>query len=172
MSPHSKHIYSFGPFRLDPNEHLLLHEGKPVSLTPKVFDLLLVLVKHQGRLLEKDELMRAVWPDTVVEEANLSANISILRKALGDGLNEQSLIETVPKRGYRFIAPVREEDEEDSEESPSAGDQPSDSPMTGEESKNGARWRTASRSWRLLSVALLLLLAAAGITYLQRVRGG
>ncbi|HKX33307.1 MAG TPA: winged helix-turn-helix domain-containing protein, partial [Blastocatellia bacterium] len=148
---------------------LLLHEGKPVSLTPKVFDLLLVLVKHQGRLLEKDELMRAVWPDTVVEEANLSANISILRKALGDGLNGQSLIETVPKRGYRFIAPVREEDRE---ESPSAGDQPSDSPMTGEESKSGARWRTASRSRLLLSVALILLVAAAGIAYLQRVRGG
>jgi DNA-binding winged helix-turn-helix (wHTH) protein/TolB-like protein/Tfp pilus assembly protein PilF len=191
MNQHSKHIYCFGSFRLDPDERLLLREGKPISITPKVFDLLLVLVKHQGRLLEKDELMKAVWPDTIVEEANLSANISILRKALGDGINGQSLIETVPKRGYRFTAPVREEGGEGDQ---SVGDLPSDSQIGNEEQKNGAqvspisdnqgematrpkfallaRWRTALISWRLLSVVFGLLLMAAGIAYLQRVGGG
>jgi DNA-binding winged helix-turn-helix (wHTH) protein/TolB-like protein/Tfp pilus assembly protein PilF len=191
MSLHPKHIYSFGPFRLDAAERLLLQAGKPISITPKVFDLLLVLVKHQGRLLEKDELMRAVWPDTIVEEANLSANISILRKALGDGINGQSLIETVPKRGYRFTAPVREEDRKRDQ---SAGDELSDSKNGGEEQENGAqvppadgvrsrpaalpslsltaRWRPKLISWRLLPVVLVFLLAAAGIAYLQRVRGG
>ncbi|MGH8650434.1 MAG: winged helix-turn-helix domain-containing protein, partial [Burkholderiales bacterium] len=72
------------------------------------FDLLLALVEHHGHLLEKDELMKLVWPDTFVEEANLSYNISLIRKALGDGENGQRFIETVPKRGYRFVAEVRE----------------------------------------------------------------
>ncbi len=106
MSHQSRHIYEFEPFRLDVAERLLLRDGKVVQLQPKVFDLLLVLVKHHGRLLEKDELMKAVWPDTVVEEANLANNISILRKTLGE--SGQRYIETVSKRGYRFIANVRE----------------------------------------------------------------
>jgi DNA-binding winged helix-turn-helix (wHTH) protein/TolB-like protein len=86
-----------------------------VSLTPKAFDLLLALVERQGRLAEKDELLKLVWPDTFVEEANLSYNISLIRKALGDGENGQKYIETVPKRGYRFVAQVsvvREKSEE------------------------------------------------------------
>jgi DNA-binding winged helix-turn-helix (wHTH) protein len=114
----------------------LLREGKPVPITPKVFDLLQVLAQHQGHLLEKEELMRAVWPDAVVEEANLSANISILRKALGDGINGQVLIETVPKRGYRFIAPVREEDSGRNQPGVS---EPFDSRIEGEGQKNGAQ---------------------------------
>src|SRR5215475_15690751 len=108
MSHQPKHIYEFGPFRLDATERLLLRDGADVPLTPRVFDLLLVLVEQPGRLLEKDELLKAVWRDTVVEEANLSANISILRKALGDGENGLRYTETVPKRGYRFVASVRE----------------------------------------------------------------
>jgi len=107
MSHQPKHIYEFGPFRLDATERLLLRDGADVPLTPRVFDLLLVLVEQPGRLLEKDELLKAVWRDTVVEEANLSANISILRKALGDGENGLRYIETVPKRGYRFVARVK-----------------------------------------------------------------
>jgi len=108
MSHQLKHIYEFGTFRLDATERLLLRDGADVPLTPKVFDLLLALVERRGRLLEKDELLKAVWRDAVVEEANLSANISILRKALGDGENGLRYIETVPKRGYRFVASVRE----------------------------------------------------------------
>lgn len=108
MSHESNQIYEFGPFRLEVAEHLLLRNGETVPLQPKAFELLLVLVKHHGHLLEKDELLKAIWPDTVVGEVNLANNISILRKALGEGGNGQQFIETVPRRGYRFVAPVRE----------------------------------------------------------------
>lgn len=105
MSHQPKHIYEFGSYRLDAAERLLLRAGEPVPLQPKVFDLLRVLVEHQGHLLEKDELMKLVWPDAIVEEANLANNISILRKTLSE--NGERFIETVPKRGYRFVADVR-----------------------------------------------------------------
>jgi TolB-like protein/DNA-binding winged helix-turn-helix (wHTH) protein/Tfp pilus assembly protein PilF len=108
MSHQPKHIYEFGPFRLDAAERLLLRNGEAVPLTPKAFDLLLALVDRHGHLLEKDELLKKVWPDTFVEEANLASNISQLRKALGDGENGHRYIETAPKRGYRFVASVRE----------------------------------------------------------------
>jgi TolB-like protein/DNA-binding winged helix-turn-helix (wHTH) protein/Flp pilus assembly protein TadD len=108
MSLQTKHIYEFGPFRLDEEEHLLLRDGEAVPLTPKAFDLLIALVERHGRLLEKEELLKKVWPGTFVEEANLASNISQLRKALGDGENGQRYIETAPKRGYRFVASVRE----------------------------------------------------------------
>src|SRR5262249_38440845 len=99
-------IYKFGPFRLDAAEHLLLRDGAAVPLTPKAFDLLLALVERHGHLLEKEELLKKVWPDTFVEEANLASNISQLRKALGDRENGHRYIETAPKRGYRFVASV------------------------------------------------------------------
>lgn len=97
-------IWEFGPFRLDEAERLLLRNGGPVGLTPKVFDTLLVLLERSGHLIEKDELMARLWPDTFVEESALTRNISDLRKALGG----ERYVETVPKRGYRFVAPVRE----------------------------------------------------------------
>lgn len=102
------YLYDFCGFRLDPEQRRLLYEGKPVSLTPKAFELLHVLVQSGGRLLTKDDLMRQLWPDSFVEEANLTVNISALRKALGDTQDGQTFIETVPKHGYRFIAPVTE----------------------------------------------------------------
>jgi TolB-like protein/DNA-binding winged helix-turn-helix (wHTH) protein/Tfp pilus assembly protein PilF len=108
MSQEPQHIYEFGPFRLDATEHLLLRDGEAVPLTPKAFDLLLALVERHGHLLEKEELLKKVWPETFVEEANLASNISQLRKALGDGENGRRYIETAPKRGYRFVASVRE----------------------------------------------------------------
>ena len=98
--------YEFGPFRLDPAERLLLRDGQAVALTPKAFDLLVYLVEHHGHLVEKQSLMTALWPDTVVEEANLAYNVSALRKALGDGREDGRFIETVPTRGYRFVARV------------------------------------------------------------------
>lgn len=103
--------YEFGPFRLDAHERLLTREGASVSLTPKAFDLLLALVKRPGRLVEKEELFQAVWPDTIVEESNLSSNIALIRKALGDGTNGERYIETVPKRGYRFVAKVKSQND-------------------------------------------------------------
>jgi len=109
MSQQIKHLYEFGPFRLDAGERLLLRDDESVPLTPKAFDLLLALVEQHGHLLEKGELMKLVWPDTFVEEANVSYNISLIRKALDGGENGQRYIETVPRRGYRFVAPVRKQ---------------------------------------------------------------
>jgi len=108
MPLQAKAIFEFGPFRLDPAERLLLREKVPVQLPPKVFDALVVMVESRGRLLGKDELLRAVWPDSFVEESNLALYISILRKALRDGEDGLQCIETVPRHGYRFVAEVRE----------------------------------------------------------------
>jgi len=108
MSQQTNGIYEFGSFRLDAQERLLQRDGATISLTPKAFDLLLALVERHGRLVDKEELFQTVWPDTIVEESNLSSNIALIRKALGDGENGLKFIETVPKRGYRFVAEVRE----------------------------------------------------------------
>jgi eukaryotic-like serine/threonine-protein kinase len=108
MSAETKVLYEFGKFRCDPREHLLFCDGKPVSLSPKSFEILVVLIRSNGQLLMKDELMRQVWPDSFVEEANLTVNISALRKVLGETTGGLQYIETVPKRGYRFVAPVTE----------------------------------------------------------------
>lgn len=102
------HIYEFGPFRLDAVERLLFRGDEVVPLTPKVIETLLVLVEHRGHLMAKDELMNLVWPDSFVEESNLAQNISQLRKALGEEHGGREYIETLPKRGYRFVAEVRE----------------------------------------------------------------
>jgi DNA-binding winged helix-turn-helix (wHTH) protein/TolB-like protein/Flp pilus assembly protein TadD len=108
MFKQSKQLYEFGPFRLDIAERLFLKNEEPVALTPKAFEMLVVLVERSGHLVEKDELLKEVWRDQFVEESNLSQNIYLLRKALGEGANEHQYIETVPRRGYRFIADVRE----------------------------------------------------------------
>ena len=101
------YIYEFGPFRLDAQKRLLRREGEIVPLKPKAFDTLLALVERGGHVLEKDELMRRVWPDTVVEEGNLTFNISSLRKALGDDPRRHEYIVTIPGEGYQFVAGVR-----------------------------------------------------------------
>jgi eukaryotic-like serine/threonine-protein kinase len=106
MSLKEKEMYQFGPFVLDPAERLVSRDGTPVSLTPKVFDTLVYLVRNHGRLLTKDELLKEVWPDTFVEEVNLAVNISTLRKVLGEGPQEGRYIATVSGQGYRFVAPV------------------------------------------------------------------
>ncbi|MCI0391277.1 MAG: winged helix-turn-helix domain-containing protein [Acidobacteria bacterium] len=100
-------IYEFGPFRLDSAEKTLWRDGQPVPLTPKAFDTLLILVEKSGRLVEKGDLMRQLWPDSFVEENSLSQNIYLLRKALEKDAQGPNYIETVPRRGYRFIAEVR-----------------------------------------------------------------
>ena len=99
-------LYEFGPFTVQPDERLLLREGRPVSLTPKAFDLLIQLVERPGQLVGKQELMTALWPDTFVEETNLAYTMSALRRALGDGQNGNQYIQTVPTRGYRFVSQV------------------------------------------------------------------
>jgi WD40 repeat protein/DNA-binding winged helix-turn-helix (wHTH) protein len=99
-------VYNFGPFHIDPDQRILMREGKLVSLAPKVLETLILLVQHRGRILEKEELIQLLWPDSFVEEGNLSQNIFILRKVLGDDRNGHAFIQTVPRRGYRFVAPV------------------------------------------------------------------
>jgi TolB-like protein/DNA-binding winged helix-turn-helix (wHTH) protein/Tfp pilus assembly protein PilF len=101
-------IYEFGPFRVDPLRRVLLRETNEVRLPTKSFEILLVLLEEKGRLVEKDELMRRVWPDAVVEENNLTVNMSALRKSLGESPRDHRYLLTVPGRGYQFVADVRQ----------------------------------------------------------------
>src|ERR1041385_2402939 len=103
-------IYEFGSFRLDPAQRILARKGEPVALWPKVFDTLVLLVQSSGRILEKEELIETLWPESFVEEGNLTQNVFLLRKVLGDDRNGNSFIQTIPRKGYRFVAPVREYD--------------------------------------------------------------
>jgi len=108
MSQQDNRSYEFGRFRVKGAERVLLRDGEIVPLTPKVFDILLTLVEKSGQVVSKDELMKRVWPDTYVEEGNLTQNISLLRKALGETPEGTQFIETVPRRGYRFVAEINE----------------------------------------------------------------
>src|SRR5882724_3396926 len=114
MSVLVNEIYDFGPFRLDVGERALLRDEQPVALTPKAFETLVVLVQHSGHLVEKDEVLERVWHDTIVEESNLNVIIHTLRKTLGDDRRESRYIETVSKRGYRFVAAVKRVTDEES----------------------------------------------------------
>ena len=107
MSLETQHFYDFGDFRLDSAERVLLRDGKFIPVTPKVFETLCVLVENAGRIIEKDELMQRIWQERFVEESNLTFNIGMLRKALGDDASKPKFIETVPRRGYRFIHEVK-----------------------------------------------------------------
>jgi Tol biopolymer transport system component/DNA-binding winged helix-turn-helix (wHTH) protein len=108
MREQNHYVYEFGPFHLDATRRVLLKEGEPLKLFPKEFDTLLALVERSGELLEKDDLMRQVWQNTIVEESNLTTNISHLRKLLGESRDRHDYIVTVPGRGYRFVAGVRQ----------------------------------------------------------------
>jgi TolB-like protein/DNA-binding winged helix-turn-helix (wHTH) protein/Flp pilus assembly protein TadD len=146
----SQHIYEFGPFRIDTVKRLLWREGQLVQLTSKGFDTLLVLIEQRGQVVAKDDLMKALWPDTVVEENNLTQQISMLRKALGERVNDHRYVVTVPGRGYCFVAEVVVEN--------NCGVEISNPPEV--------RWPVASNSWKsriilttCLSLAALTLLA-------------
>jgi Tol biopolymer transport system component/DNA-binding winged helix-turn-helix (wHTH) protein len=165
-----KRLYEFGPFLLDPAERVLLREGRPVPLTPKSLDILLVLVRSEGRLLHKQDLIEAVWPDTFVEEGNLTFNISSLRKALGEDRREHQYIETVPRRGYRFVASVRvseggaaaEADEEDEKADQPALQTPQTEtvPPRAEQNLQATGRSARGRRW-LAAVGVVSLLAVA-----------
>jgi DNA-binding winged helix-turn-helix (wHTH) protein/TolB-like protein/Tfp pilus assembly protein PilF len=126
MGQQDNHSYEFGRFRLKVAERVLLREGELVPLTPKVFDILVILVEHGGQVVAKDDLMKRVWPNTFVEEGNLTQNISLLRKALGETPGGVQFIETVPRRGYRFVAETTEKWGEDAAEN---GHQPAVAPV-------------------------------------------
>lgn len=108
MNEPARHIYEFGPFRLDTAAGLLLRDAVAVPLTPHAYEMLRLLVSNPGRLVNKEEMMQTVWPNTFVEENNLAVNIMTIRKALGEGRDETHYIENVPRRGYRFVAAVRD----------------------------------------------------------------
>jgi Tol biopolymer transport system component/DNA-binding winged helix-turn-helix (wHTH) protein len=108
MAANPKHFYQFGPFRIDVSERTLSRDGRIVAITPKAFDLLLVLVRNRGETVDKETLMKEVWPDSFVEEGNLPVNMTALRRVLGESPDEHTYIETVPRRGYRFVAAVTE----------------------------------------------------------------
>jgi Tol biopolymer transport system component/DNA-binding winged helix-turn-helix (wHTH) protein len=107
MSAPENQLYEFGPFVIDARSRILLKDGVTVRLTPKAFDILLVLVQHASQVVEKEQLLKEVWAGVYVEEGSLSHNIHGLRKVLGDDSSEPRYIETIPKRGYRFVAPVK-----------------------------------------------------------------
>src|SRR5277367_5506473 len=107
MNADAKVVYEFGPFRMDPDKQVLQRDGQLISVTPKTFEMLLVLVRRGREIVSKEELLKEVWPDSFVEESNLSQHIFKLRKALGDTLEGERYIVTLPGRGYRFAVPVR-----------------------------------------------------------------
>src|SRR4051812_19350451 len=106
MTNRIKDFYRFGSFRVELEDRLLRRNGEVVTLTPKSFDLLLFLIENRGRVLDKEALMTGVWPGTCVEESNLTKNIFLLRKSLGDRPDGKPYIQTFPRRGYRFEAEV------------------------------------------------------------------
>src|SRR3974390_3189661 len=107
MPSRPKVLYEFGPFRVDPDKQVLLRENQPISLTPKTFETLLILIRRNREDVSKDVLMNELWPDSFVEESNLKQNIFLLRKALGDTPDDKRYIITLPGKGYRFAGEVR-----------------------------------------------------------------
>jgi DNA-binding winged helix-turn-helix (wHTH) protein len=145
--------YTFGPFLLDAEGRVLLRDGEVIQLQPKAVELLINLVERHGLTVSKDELIRAVWPDTVVEEGNLTLNISALRKALGDNPATPTYIETVPRRGYRFKAVVNNLSAEGNNA----------------DGGNAVAWSTAidarRRLWIAVAICAALLVAALTLLY-------
>jgi TolB-like protein/DNA-binding winged helix-turn-helix (wHTH) protein/tetratricopeptide (TPR) repeat protein len=175
MDGQQDRFYEFGAFRLDSVKRLLLRDGKLVPLTPKAFDTLLVLIDHSDRVLEKGELMDLLWPDSHVEEANLALNISALRKALDERPSEHRYIVTIPGRGYRFVAPVKEVGDEEVELIPDG--QTSAQVVTEEEEElkeekvptRRVQPASVERQWRpkrgMLAFAVLMTVLVAAMIY-------
>ena len=158
MSGASRPAYRFGPYRLDVAEQRLLQDGRVLPLTPKVFDVLRVLVENHGHLVEKERLIAEVWNDTFVEEGALSRSISVLRKTLGENVGESKYIETVPKRGYRFIAPVTEWI-------------PTEDPAAADSTVTTLTHARRTFHWKAVLVAAVLIVAALVTAMLGRSRG-
>jgi DNA-binding winged helix-turn-helix (wHTH) protein/TolB-like protein len=173
-------LYEFCRFRFDPENHSLESDGRPIALTPKAFEILQVLVQNGNRLTSKEELMRRVWPDSFVEEANLTVNISVLRRQLGEAPDGQQYIETVPTKGYRFAVPVLARPNQIHSEpvrvQEGEGEQALTSPAalaiapvaipTQPEEVRGWKWRSRSGLLLLSLLAILLL----GVLYRARWR--
>jgi DNA-binding winged helix-turn-helix (wHTH) protein/TolB-like protein/Tfp pilus assembly protein PilF len=167
-----EHLYQFGSFRLDPAERLLFCDKQVVPLTPKAFDMLVFLVERSGHLLEKGELMRALWPGSFVEEGNLCVTVSLLRKVLGDDRGHQKYIETVSKRGYRFVANVNQIEKMTSSPEPCLEIQ-GGNPQTIEAHHSRRPWRIFKTrlAWRALAVGGIFCITLLSVAHVIRVRG-
>ena len=148
MTKGDRRVYEFGPFRLDTAEAVLLRDGRPVPLTLKAYETLLVLIRDNGHIVPKEDLLKLVWPDTFVEEGNLAHNIWTLRKALGES-DAEKYIETVPRRGYRFAASRPRSPARDQTSVPSAD------AAAGRPAAAIPRWR----GWALVGVLAIAVVA-------------
>jgi DNA-binding winged helix-turn-helix (wHTH) protein/TolB-like protein/Tfp pilus assembly protein PilF len=171
-----RHVYEFGAFRVDAVERLLWRDQQPITVSGKTFDVLLLLLEHSGHLVEKSELLREVWKDTCVEDGNVAVTISMLRKALGDDGSCDPYIQTVAKRGYRFVAPVRESHEFERNAEPtgipsSGGNRKQPFPKLAVEPIPPAQPRQLRRSWITVgAIALLASFVAIALVAVQRSR--
>ena len=156
MSSHANHLYAFKDFRLDLNETVLLRHGKQVSITPKAFQLLSILVENHGAVVKKEKLISEIWSDTIVEDGNLAFTARLLRQALGDNAKEPTYIETVPRKGYRFIAEVSEASCPDADHNVESG--------KSERLEKSRRGNLLKIEWGLL----VLVLIAVGWFFLYR----
>jgi DNA-binding winged helix-turn-helix (wHTH) protein/Tfp pilus assembly protein PilF/TolB-like protein len=176
-----QHLYEFGPFHLDTEEGQLLRDGEPVPLTYKAFEMLRVLVENSGHVVAKDDFLKKIWPETFIEEGILTVNIANLRKALGEDRSAHQYIETVPRRGYRFVARVREvqhisadlavpsntpviiEDETTAADK-SGGVAPTDQKKgpTENRSSREVKWWLRPNSW---AVGLMMIVVAVALSY-------
>jgi DNA-binding winged helix-turn-helix (wHTH) protein/TolB-like protein len=176
MTEETSTFYEFGRFRVKPDERVLRRGGELISLTPKAFDILLTLLENAGRIVNKDDLMKKVWPNTFVEEGNLTQNVSLLRKALGESATGPQFIETVPRRGYRFVAAVSRGNGNGQEAAADNGTRLPQLPSAPAHSQstepvahpvNSGRWTLDVRRWTFLSgraSAVAITLAAVLVT--------
>ena len=175
MPTDTKHLYQFGPFELNPAERLLFSQGRPVSVSPKAFDMLVALVERSGHLCQKEELMKALWPDSFVEEGNLSVTVSSLRKVLGDDRGHQRYIETVSKSGYRFAAPVHHVIQESEPEAcvpELANRQTTAVPLPWSARTPLISGFRGPLIWRLTTLVALVVIATLFMDRIVRVKGG
>ena len=169
-----KKFYEFGPFYLDPGERTLLRAGRPIPLRPKLFDILMLLVENHGHIVDKEQLMSSVWTEQFVEEGNINKNISMLRQALGENDRVYKFIETVPKRGYRFVAEVREVNKD--RDADLAIDSVTTSPVVTAEQDHSSDSQVLTAWWRpfrrtkfnrnLIALLLVTVVLVAGLLYL------
>ena len=150
----TKHLYAFGPYQLEAEERVLLRDGQPVTLPPKDLETLLALVEKAGHIVEKEELLEKVWPGVFIEEGNLSRHIFNLRQVLGDSPDGRKYIQTVPRRGYRFVASVRKDGE-------TTASDPATSPASGR--SQTARPVGLRRTLRLVPLGVLTALAVTAM---------
>jgi len=162
MSQEPKANWLFGPFCLDPEQRVLLRDGKPIALTSKAFEILHLLVENHGRGLSKEEMMRQVWPDSFVDESNLAQHIFHLRKVLGDTHEGRAYIETLPRHGYRFVAEVQQAPAKRAEVAVTAGDTRQAVAAFAKSNPTKLRW--------VLGIAAGFLLAVFALVFVERGR--